>query len=222
MRLLIVEDNAELAEAMAAAFQRRDIRCDLAFNARDAEQLIVTTDYAAVILDLGLPDEDGLSLLRRLRGQRRNVPVIVLSARGAGEMRVLGLESGADDYLVKPFLFAELHARLAAVLRRQGGYVEDVLRAGSVTLDISTREVRVAGAPLSLSVREVELLELLMRRAGHVVPKRVLADQLFGSGEALGSNAVDVYVHRVRRKLEDHADVNVQTVRGIGYMLSTP
>ncbi|MCW6531393.1 MULTISPECIES: response regulator transcription factor [Sphingomonas] len=220
MRLLIVEDNEELAEAMAAAFQRREIRCDLAGNARDAEQLIATTDYAAVILDLGLPDEDGLSLLRRLRGQRRNVPVIVLSARGEGEMRVLGLESGADDYLVKPFLFAELHARLAAVLRRQGGYVEDVLRAGQVTLDISTREVRVAGAPLSLSVREIELLELLMRRAGHVVPKRVLADQLFGAGEALGSNAVDVYVHRVRRKLEDHAEVSVQTVRGIGYMLS--
>jgi len=175
-----------------------------------------------MVLDLGLPDEDGLTLLRRLRAQRRTVPVIVLSARGAGEMRVLGLESGADDYLVKPFLFVELHARLSAILRRQGGYVEDVLRAADLTLDTRSREVRAAGAPVPLSVREIELLELLMRRAGHVVPKRVLADQLFGAGDALGSNAVDVYVHRVRRKLEDCAAVKVQTVRGIGYMLSTP
>ncbi|QKR98952.1 response regulator transcription factor [Sphingomonas sp. CL5.1] len=222
MRLLIVDDNRELAEALAAAFLKRDIRCDIASTARDAEQLVTTTDYAAMVLDLGLPDEDGLALLRRLRAQRRTVPVIVLSARGAGEMRVLGLESGADDYLVKPFLFVELHARLSAILRRQGGYVEDVLRAADLTLDTRSREVRAAGAPVPLSVREVELLELLMRRAGHVVPKRVLADQLFGAGDALGSNAVDVYVHRVRRKLEDCAAVKVQTVRGIGYMLSTP
>ncbi|MBN8847816.1 MULTISPECIES: response regulator transcription factor [unclassified Sphingomonas] len=222
MRLLIVDDNRELAEALAAAFLKRDIRCDIAGTARDAEQLATTTDYAAMVLDLGLPDEDGLTLLRRLRAQRRTVPVIVLSARGAGEMRVLGLESGADDYLVKPFLFVELHARLSAILRRQGGYVEDVLRAADLTLDTRSREVRAAGAPVPLSVREIELLELLMRRAGHVVPKRVLADQLFGAGDALGSNAVDVYVHRVRRKLEDCAAVKVQTVRGIGYMLSTP
>jgi len=222
VRLLIVDDNRELAEALAAAFLKRDIRCDIAGTARDAEQLATTTDYAAMVLDLGLPDEDGLTLLRRLRAQRRTVPVIVLSARGAGEMRVLGLESGADDYLVKPFLFVELHARLSAILRRQGGYVEDVLRAADLTLDTRSREVRAAGAPVPLSVREIELLELLMRRAGHVVPKRVLADQLFGAGDALGSNAVDVYVHRVRRKLEDCAAVKVQTVRGIGYMLSTP
>ncbi len=222
MRLLIVDDNRELVEALAAAFLKRDIRCDIAGTARDAEQLATTTDYAAMVLDLGLPDEDGLTLLRRLRAQRRTVPVIVLSARGAGEMRVLGLESGADDYLVKPFLFVELHARLSAILRRQGGYVEDVLRAADLTLDTRSREVRAAGAPVPLSVREIELLELLMRRAGHVVPKRVLADQLFGAGDALGSNAVDVYVHRVRRKLEDCAAVKVQTVRGIGYMLSTP
>lgn len=220
MRLLIVDDNLELAEALAAAFLKRDIRCDIAGTARDAEQLVTTVDYAAMVLDLGLPDEDGLVLLRRLRARRFNLPVIVLSARGAGEMRVLGLESGADDYLVKPFLFVELHARLAAVLRRQGGYVEDVLRAADLTLDTRSREVRAGDAPVPLSVREIELLELLMRRAGHVVPKRVLADQLFGASDALGSNAVDVYVHRVRRKLEDCAAVRVQTVRGIGYMLA--
>ena len=220
MRLLIVEDNGELADAMASAFLQRDIRCDLAKTAGDAEQMIETVDYAAVILDLGLPDEDGLSLLRRLRGRRIVVPVIVLTARGEGDMRVKGLEGGADDYVVKPFLFAELHARLGAVLRRQGGYVEHLLRTANLTLDTRTREVAVDGMPLDLSAREVELLELLMRRPGHVVPKRVLEDQLFGSGDTLGSNAVEVYVHRVRRKLDEVATVKVQTVRGIGYMLS--
>ena len=221
MRLLIVDDNRELAEALAAAFLKRDFRCDIAGTARDAERLITGTDYAAVVLDLGLPDEDGLTLLRRLRARHHQVPVIVLSARGAGEMRVLGLESGADDYLVKPFLFVELHARLSAILRRQGGYVEDVLRAADLTLNTRSREVRAGDAPVPMSGREVELLELLMRRAGHVVPKRLLVDQLFGADDAPGSNAIDVYVHRVRRKLEDCAAVKVRTVRGIGYMLST-
>jgi len=221
VRLLIVDDNRELAEALAAAFLKRDFRCDIADTARDAERLITGTDYAAVVLDLGLPDEDGLTLLRRLRARHHQVPVIVLSARGAGEMRVLGLESGADDYLVKPFLFVELHARLSAILRRQGGYVEDVLRAADLTLNTRSREVRAGDAPVPMSGREVELLELLMRRAGHVVPKRLLVDQLFGADDAPGSNAIDVYVHRVRRKLEDCAAVKVRTVRGIGYMLST-
>lgn len=220
MRLLIVEDNTELAEAMASAFLRRDVRCDIAVNAGDAEQLIETVDYSAVILDLGLPDEDGLSLLCRLRRRRIVLPVIVLTARGEGEMRVKGLESGADDYVVKPFLFAELHARLGAVLRRQGGYVEHLLRVANLTLDTRTREAAVDGAPLDLSAREIELLELLMRRPGHVVPKRVLEDQLFGAGDTLGSNAVEVYVHRVRRKLDAGAAVKLQTVRGIGYMLA--
>ena len=220
MRLLIVEDNAELAEAMTSAFLVRDIRCDVAASAGDAEQLIETMDYSAVILDLGLPDEDGLSLLCRLRRRRIVTPVIVLTARGEGEMRVKGLETGADDYVVKPFLFAELHARLGAVLRRQGGYVEHLLRTANLTLDTRTREAAVDGVPLDMSAREVELLELLMRRPGHVVPKRMLEDQLFGAGDTLGSNAVEVYVHRVRRKLDDVAGVKLQTVRGIGYMLS--
>lgn len=221
MRLLIVEDNRELADAMVAAFAKRDIRCDVAGTAGDAQLLIETTTYAAVILDLGLPDEDGLVLLRRLRARKRTEPILVLTARGAGEMRVRGLEIGADDYIVKPFLFPELHARINAVLRRQGGYVEDLLTAGNLTLDTHTREVRAAGEPVDLSAREVELLELLMRRSGHVLSKRVIEDQLFGSGDTLGSNAVEVYIHRIRRKLEEvTAAPKLQTVRGVGYMLS--
>jgi two-component system response regulator TctD len=221
MRLLIVEDNRDLADAMIAAFAKRDVRCDVAGTAADAQLMAETTAYAAIILDLGLPDDDGLALMKRLRARGHDEPIIVVTARGEGEMRVLGLETGADDYVVKPFLFAELHARLGAVLRRQGGYVEHVLTSANLTLDTRTREVRVDGGPVDLSVREVELLELLMRRSGHVISKRAIEDQLFGSGDALGSNAVEVYVHRIRRKLEEvAAATRVQTVRGVGYLLS--
>ncbi|TCM22107.1 winged helix family two component transcriptional regulator [Novosphingobium sp. PhB165] len=220
MRLLVVEDNPDLANAIAQAFAAHDIRCDWAATAGDAELLVETTDYSALILDLGLPDEDGLSLLKRLRNARITVPVIVVTARGESEMRIKGLDNGADDYVVKPFLFAELHARLNAILRRQSGYVDTLLRTANLTLDQRSREVTIDGKPFELSTREIEVLELLMRRSGHVVPKQVLEDQLFGAGDTLGSNAVEVYVHRLRRKLEELAAVKVQTVRGIGYMLS--
>lgn len=220
MRLLIVEDDAELAHAMVSAFAKRDVRCDLASTAGDAELLIQTINYAAIILDLGLPDENGLALLRRLRGYKRMEPILVLTARGEGEMRVQGLESGADDYIVKPFLFPELHARICAVLRRQGGYVEHLLAVGDLSLDTRTREVRVGNEPADFSEREAELLELLMRRSGHVLSKRIIEDQLFGSGDMLGSNAVEVYIHRIRRKLDGvAARVRLKTVRGIGYIL---
>lgn len=147
-------------------------------------------------------------------------PILVLTARGEGEMRVQGLESGADDYIVKPFLFPELHARICAVLRRQGGYVERLLAVGDLSLDTRTREVRVGNEPADFSEREAELLELLMRRSGHVLSKRIIEDQLFGSGDMLGSNAVEVYIHRIRRKLDGvAARVRLKTVRGIGYIL---
>lgn len=221
MRLLIVEDSEELADALVAAFAKRDVRCDVARTAGDAELLIETTQFAAVILDLGLPDEDGLVLLRRLRARKHVLPILILTARGEGETRVNGLESGADDYIVKPFLFPELNARLGAVLRRQGGYTEHLLTAANLELDTRSRQVRVNGSIIDFSIREVELLELLMRRTGHVLPKRLIEDQLFGSGGSLGSNAVEVYVHRIRRKLEDGAAATeLRTVRGLGYMLS--
>ncbi len=220
MRLLVVEDNRELAQAIRDAFAERHIHCDLAHEAGDAEVMIETTRYALVILDLGLPDEDGMNLLRRLRAARRPEPILVLTARGTVESRVDGLSAGADDYMLKPFHFTELHARVLAILRRDSGYRDTVLTAGSLELDTETRRVSVAGKPIEMSVREAELLELLMRRIDKVVPKRVLEDQLFGSGGALGSNAVEVYVHRIRRHLKA-ADLplTVQTVRGVGYML---
>lgn len=220
MRLLIVEDNADLSDALRAAFARRSVACDFADCAGDAAQLIGNTAYSVIILDLGLPDEDGLQLLKRLRAEGRVEPVIILTARSSPEMRIEGLRGGADDYLVKPFLFDELHARIEAILRRQGGYVPRCIEVGDVALDTETREVSVCGTQVEMSAREVELLEILLRRHSHVTPKRVLEDQLFGAGDALGSNAVEVYVHRIRKKLESASrNVTVKTVRGVGYLL---
>ncbi len=222
MRLLVVEDNIELAQAIGEAFAARHLHCDLAHNAGDAEILIRTTRYALVILDLGLPDEDGLDLLRRLRAAQRSEPVIILTARGEVENRIRGLSAGADDYMSKPFHFDELHARVLAILRRDSGYKDRLLRAGALELDTEARQFHAEGAALEFSVREGELLELLMRQPNRVVPKRVLEDQLFGAGDSLGSNAVEVYIHRIRRHLKDAGlALTVQTVRGVGYMLQT-
>ena len=222
MRLLVVEDNIELAQAIGEAFAARHLHCDLAHTAGDAEILIRTTRYALVILDLGLPDEDGLDLLRRLRAAQRSEPVIILTARGEVENRIRGLSAGADDYMSKPFHFDELHARVLAILRRDSGYKDRLLRAGALELDTEARQFHAEGAALEFSVREGELLELLMRQPNRVVPKRVLEDQLFGAGDSLGSNAVEVYIHRIRRHLKDAGlALTVQTVRGVGYMLQT-
>ena len=222
MRLLVVEDNIELAQAIGEAFAARHLHCDLAHNAGDAEILIRTTRYALVILDLGLPDEDGLDLLRRLRAAQRSEPVIILTARGEVENRIRGLSAGADDSMSKPFHFDELHARVLAILRRDSGYKDRLLRAGALELDTEARQFHAEGAALEFSVREGELLELLMRQPNRVVPKRVLEDQLFGAGDSLGSNAVEVYIHRIRRHLKDAGlALTVQTVRGVGYMLQT-
>lgn len=220
MRLLIVEDNRDLAQAIADGFARRHISSDIVATAESAEHLFTTVDYAAMVLDLGLPDDDGINLLKRLRAGGHSQPLIILTARNEPERRVEGLLAGADDYLAKPFLFAELHARLEAVLRRGTGYVGRQLELGDVSLNTATRELSVGGSMVDASLRETELLELLLRRKEHLVPRRVMEDQLFGSGDALGSNAVEVYVHRIRRKLERHsARVEIKTVRGVGYML---
>lgn len=220
MRLLIVEDNRELAQAISDGFARRHVASDIATTAGSAEHLFRTVDYTAMVLDLGLPDDDGLNLVRRLRAAGHVQPLIILTARHEPQRRVEGLLAGADDYIAKPFLFDELHARLEAILRRSAGYVGRNLELGDLTLNTSTRELSVGGAMVEASLRETELLEILLRRKEHLVPRRVMEDQLFGAGDALGSNAVEVYVHRVRRKLERHsASVQIKTVRGVGYML---
>jgi DNA-binding response OmpR family regulator len=174
-----------------------------------------------VILDLGLPDGDGLDLLTELRSARNALPVLILTARDAVEDRVVGLDTGADDYLVKPFAAVEVIARIKALLRRPGGVLGTILRAGNIQLDTIGRDVQVGERTLVLPRRECAILEQLMRRLGRVVPKAVLEDKLYSIDDELESNAIPVHVHHLRRKLESaNASAAIHTVRGVGYLLT--
>ncbi len=209
-----------MAEALVDALSRRGLSVDRARASEEAEAYLGAIDYAAVLLDLGLPDEDGIALLARMRARGDARPVMVLTARGSIDARIRGLNEGADEYMVKPFDVNELHARLLAITRRSGDYVGNSVRCGALEFFIQTRVAYIGARPLALSVRETQLLELLMRRAGKVVPKRVAEDQLFGMDGDLGSNAVEVYVHRLRKRLDDaETGARIETVRGVGYMI---
>jgi DNA-binding response OmpR family regulator len=220
MRLLIVEDNDELSGLLMKGLAAAGLAADVMATAASASAALETTRFAAVILDLGLPDADGLSVLRELRQRHDPTPVLVLSARGGVRDRVEALRSGADDYLVKPFAFEELVARLEALLRRPGSALGLLLRLGNVTLDTEARQVFVDEGPQRFSAREVATLEILMRRSGRVVAARLVADHLFGPSAGTGSNAVEVHVHRLRKQLaEVGAKVQIRTVRGVGYLM---
>lgn len=221
MRLLLVEDNAELAELLAQQLAPRGFDADVAPTGRMALNMLQLVSYAAVLLDLGLPDIDGFEVLKTLRLRAPDLPVLVLTARGHVGDRVTGLESGADDYLVKPFAYEEVIARLNVLLRRQSRAGGERLQVANLTFDTCFREVEVDGAPQALSAQELNLLEILLRRAGRVVPKRHLDDQLFGLSAEVGPNAVEVAVHRLRKRLQGaRAGVEIHTVRGVGYLLT--
>lgn len=223
MRILIVEDEDRIVEILTAALRKAGFTVDAAGTAADAGEALAAIPYDAVILDLGLPDGDGLDVLAAARADGGTAPVLILTARDAVEDRVLGLDSGADDYLVKPFATAELVARVKALLRRPGGALGAVLTAGNVTLDTIGRDAKVDDRPVSLSRREIAILEHLMRRLGRVVPRGVLEEKLYGIEEEVDSNAIPVHVHHLRRKLlENGAAAEIHTVRGIGYMLAEP
>ncbi|AIT05227.1 MULTISPECIES: response regulator transcription factor [Sphingomonas] len=220
MRILLIEDDAALADALTGALRQRGMTVDHAASIEEAEAYLAAIDHAAVLLDLGLPDGDGLALLRRMRAGGNVRPVLALTARGSVDARIRGLHGGADDYIVKPFDPDELHARILAVLRRQGGYLGVSLSCARLVFDVETRVARVGETLLPLSARETELLELLLRRGGNVVPKRLVEDHLFGAGGDLGSNAVEVYVHRLRKRLDEaETGARIETVRGVGYLL---
>jgi DNA-binding response OmpR family regulator len=221
MRILLVEDNDRLSGLLSTALGQTGFEADVVTCKADAEVALAATHYPAIVLDLGLPDADGLDFLRSLRRRGDATPVLILTARGGIQDRVRGLQAGADDYLGKPFALEELVARLQALLRRPGHLLGQVLSVGNITLDTDARQVEVGGQSLALSVRETAVLEILMRRAGKVVSKKLVEDQLFGLSGEVGSNAVEVYVHRIRKQLtEAGAAARIDTIRGVGYMIS--
>jgi two-component system response regulator TctD len=221
MRLLVVEDNAQLAELLARGLQTAGYETDVLSSVEEASTVLRTTFYAALILDLGLPDGDGLTLLRELRHLNNPIPVLVLTARGGLNDRVHGLRSGADDYLVKPFALEELIARLEAQLRRPGNLLGSSLRIANLEFDTRNRQASIDNQPQVLSARETAVLELLMRSKGRVVSKKQVEDHIFGYAEDVASNAVEVYVHRLRKQLAERgAKVQVHTIRGVGYLIA--
>ena len=221
MRLLVVEDNAQLSQLLAKGLGIAGYETDLLATAAEARDAMMTTSYAAVILDLGLPDGDGLSLLRELRHRKDPTPVLVLTARGGLQDRVTGLRSGADDYLVKPFALEVLVARLEAQLRRPGQQLGSSLHIANLGFDLRSRQASVDDQPQMLSARETAVLELLMRSKGRVVSKKQVEDHIFGLSGDVASNAVEVYVHRLRKQLADKgAKVQIHTIRGVGYLIA--
>jgi DNA-binding response OmpR family regulator len=220
MRLLVVEDEERLRDLLKRALEDAGFTVDALGTASDAEGAIQLLPYDAAVLDIGLPDGDGIKVLQNARRSGRDVPIIVLTARDAVADRVLGLDSGADDYLVKPFAMTELVARIKALLRRPGGVLGLTLEGGNLRLDTVGREVQVNGTPLQLPRHELAILEQMMRRLGRVVPKAVLEEKIYGLDAEPESNTIPVHVHHLRRRLiAAGATVAIHTVRGVGYML---
>ncbi len=223
MRLLLVEDNVRLAGLIREGLDRQGFAVDWCATVEGAEAARQTSVYDLILLDLGLPDEDGLLLVRRMRRARDTAPILILTARGGLDDRVAGLDAGADDYLVKPFQIPELAARCRALLRRPGSALETVLTAGNVSLDPAARSVRVDGCLIDATPREMALLETLLRRAGRVVSKPALEGALYSMDTEVTANALEASVSRLRKRLAGSAaDIEIKTVHGVGYALFAP
>lgn len=217
MRVLLVEDDPALASSLNQGLKQMGFAVDLSQDGGEADAILSVRKFDAVVLDLGLPGLSGMEVLKRLRKRGGTLPVLILTARDAMADKVAGLNAGADDYLLKPFDFQELEARLNALLRRTQAERSGWLEAGRLRLDRSARQAFIDLEPLALSAREVEVLELLMSRLGRVVSKEQLAEHL-SQDEEIGENAVEVYVHRLRKKLEA-VGIEIRTLRGLGYLL---
>ena len=216
MRLLLVEDDAMLGEGVRRGLRLQGHAVDWVREGSAAEEALAGEPYDVVLLDLGLPGKGGLEVLRDLRRRGARVPVLVLTAQDAVSERVAGLDAGADDYMVKPFALAELAARVRAVQRRSSGRAEAVLESGPLRLDPGTHEVFLGGVRVALSAREFSLLHALLEHPGRPMSRARLEERLYGWGEQVDSNAVEVHVHALRRKLGPEW---IKTLRGVGYMV---
>jgi two-component system response regulator TctD len=218
MRILLVEDNRPLSEWLALTLHRENYTVDCVYDGEDADHLLLTQQYDLVILDISLPRLNGDKVLQRLRARNNNVPVLILTANNSVEGRVGGLNTGADDYLAKPFDVSELEARIRALLRRSSQHPNPILQCGSLIYDSNSRIFTLAGKQLSLTRREQAVLETLMAKMGKTVSKQALAESLFAMAEEASPDAIEVYIHRLRKKLE-HGDAAIITLRGLGYLL---
>jgi DNA-binding response OmpR family regulator len=221
VRLLVVEDEDRLSGILKSRLRDAGFAVDVVGSAGDANAALELINYDAVVLDLGLPDRDGLTVLATARHIGKTLPILILTARDAVEDRVAGLNAGADDYLTKPFAMSELIARIKALLRRPGGVLGITLEAGNLSLDTIGRELSVEGKPVRLSRQELAILEQMMRRFGRIVPKVVLEEKLYGMDEEPDSNTIPVHVHHLRRQLQvANASLMIHTARGVGYILA--
>jgi two-component system OmpR family response regulator len=219
MRILLTEDDPALADVLARACKQDGYSVDVVNDGVLADLALSTENYDALILDLGLPRMDGLEVLKRLRKRGSHLPVLILTARDAITDRVAGLDSGADDYLPKPFDLTELQARLRALVRRHhGGSASTSLSLGKLSLDTVTQQIFLNDTALELTTREREVLSSLLHRAGKVVSKAALTSSISSWDSTVGSNAVEVYIHRLRKKLES-GGIAIRTVRGLGYLI---
>ena len=216
MRILVVEDDALLGDAIQAGLRQSGYAVDWLRDGIAADQALSTEPYAALVLDWGLPRLSGIEVLRRLRGRKADIPVILLTARDTVNDRIEGLDSGADDYLVKPFDMGELAARLRALVRRASGSATPSLKAGEAELDPASHEVTYQGNPVDLSAKEFAVLHALMLNQGKVLSRAQLEEKLYAWGEEVESNAVEVYIHHLRRKL---SPTLIETIRGVGYLI---
>ena len=223
MRILLVEDNPRLSHALRASLEDDGYAVDCAFDGPDGEEMGRAPVYDLIVLDVMLPGKDGVQVCRALRDARVRTPILMLTARDSLDDRVQGLDSGADDYLVKPFEIAELRARLRALLRRESTSKGGALQVGDLSLDPAGHNVERAGQAIELTTREFALLEYLMRHAGHLVTREMAEQHLWSDEHLVASNVVDVYILRLRRKIDDPFGTKLlETVRGLGYKLRVP
>jgi two-component system OmpR family response regulator/two-component system response regulator TctD len=218
MRILLAEDDAIIADGLVRALRKSGYAVDHVDNGAEADTALLSQQFDLLILDLGLPRLAGIEVLRRLRARKGALPVLILTAQDGVEDRVRGLDAGADDYLTKPFALPELEARVRALTRRGTGQ-PTLIELGDLSYDQAERVVKVQGRVMELSARELALLEVLLLRPGRMVSKEQLVDHLCGWGEEVSTNAIEVYVHRLRKKLES-AGVAITTIRGLGYCIA--